>query len=53
MTADKLDEVLPLADVVVLCLPGTRETAALFSARRLALMKRGAFLLNGGRGTAR
>ena len=52
VTADKLDEVLPLADVVVLCLPGTRETAALFSARRLALMKRGAFLLNGGRGTA-
>lgn len=48
VTADKLDEVLPLADVVVLCLPGTRETAALFSARRLALMKRGAFLLNGG-----
>ena len=40
----------PLADVVVLCLPGTRETAALFSARRLALMKRDAVVVNTARG---
>jgi len=49
---EQLDELLPQADVVALALPGTAETAGMFSRRRLSLMKRGAFLLNVGRGSA-
>lgn len=49
---DKLDELLPEMDIVALCLPGTPETKGLFDAERLAKMKRGAILLNVGRGTA-
>lgn len=50
--ADRLDELLPSADVVALSLPGNRETAGLFSKERLARMKKGAYLLNVGRGSA-
>ena len=50
--ADELDAVLPEADIVALCLPGTRETTHLLSAERLARMKPGAILLNVGRGSA-
>ena len=49
---DGLDEALPRADIVTLCLPGTSETERLFDARRFALMKEGAILINGGRGSA-
>lgn len=49
---DKLDEVLPKADVVALSLPGTKETYKLFSAEKLSKMKDGAVLINVGRGTA-
>lgn len=48
----ELEETLPLADVVALCLPGTPETAGMMNARRLARMKPGAILLNVGRGSA-
>lgn len=51
-TIDQLDEAIADADVVALCLPGTKETASLFNAQRLNKMKRGALLLNIGRGTA-
>jgi len=51
-TVDKLDEAIKGADVVALCLPGTDETAALFDARRLSVMKKGAYILNVGRGNA-
>lgn len=47
---DKLDELLPRADVVAASLPGTRETFHLLDARRLNLMKEGAVFLNVGRG---
>ncbi len=47
-----LDDVLQRADIVTLCLPGTKETERLFDARRFALMKEGAILINGGRGSA-
>jgi len=45
-----LDDLLPLADIVILTAPLTRETKGLMDARRIALMKRGALLVNAGRG---
>lgn len=50
LTAD-LDQLLPLADVVAVSLPGTRETAGLLDRQRIALMKEGAVVLNVGRGS--
>ncbi|QHN03970.1 2-hydroxyacid dehydrogenase [Granulicella sp. WH15] len=47
---DRLDDLLPHADIVVLIMPLTSETHHLFNAERLALMKRGALLVNAGRG---
>ena len=51
ITLDELDKELPLADIVVGCLPGTKETTGLLDERRLRLMKRGAYLVNVGRGS--
>ena len=45
-----LDEHLPSLDVVILILPLTKESKHLFDARRLALMKDGALLVNVARG---
>ena len=45
-----LDDALAHADVVAICLPGSAETRGLFDAGRLAAMKRGAILVNVGRG---
>jgi phosphoglycerate dehydrogenase-like enzyme len=50
VTAERLDELLPAAQFVVLCLPLTPETEGLFDARRLALLPRGAYLVNIARG---
>lgn len=47
---EKLDEVLPQADVLALALPGTRHTDNLISAQRIAAMKQTAILINVGRG---
>lgn len=47
---DKIDELLPIVDVVVLTIPGTKETYKMFSKERLKLMKSGSVLLNVGRG---
>jgi phosphoglycerate dehydrogenase-like enzyme len=47
---EDLDEMLGRCDIVAICLPGTEHTRALLGARRLALMKPGAILLNIGRG---
>lgn len=47
-----MDALLQKADVVALSLPNTPQTAGLFSAERIALMKDGALLLNVGRGNA-
>jgi len=49
---EKLDEVLPQADFVVLATPETQQTKHLFNAQRLARMKPGARLINLGRGSA-
>jgi phosphoglycerate dehydrogenase-like enzyme len=46
----ELDGMLPLCDVVVLCIGLAPETRGLIDARRLALMKRDALLINVGRG---
>lgn len=46
-----LDEQLPHADIVIGCLPGTPETKGLLGYKRLASMKKGAVLVNVGRGT--
>lgn len=45
-----LDELVALADVVSLHVPLTEETARLFDADRIGLMKRGAVLVNTARG---
>ena len=45
-----LDKHLPTLDVVILILPLTKESKHLFDARRLALMKDGALLVNAARG---
>lgn len=47
-----LEEQIPMADVVCLMLPHTRDTVHLMDSRRLRMMKSDAILLNGGRGTA-
>lgn len=49
-TLEQLDELLPLADVVAVTLPGTEETGNLLDRERLERMKPGAYLLNTGRG---
>jgi phosphoglycerate dehydrogenase-like enzyme len=47
---ERLDDLLGLADIVVLIMPLTSETHHLFDARRLAKIKQGALLVNAGRG---
>jgi phosphoglycerate dehydrogenase-like enzyme len=47
---DALLELLPEADVVVVCVPLTPETDGLFDAAAFAAMKRGAYLVNIARG---
>jgi phosphoglycerate dehydrogenase-like enzyme len=47
---DRLDELLPRADFVILTIPHTPETEGLMNAARFARMKRTAFFINIGRG---
>jgi Phosphoglycerate dehydrogenase and related dehydrogenases len=49
---DKLDEVLPRADIVALALPNTPQTAGMFSRERIAHMKDDSTIINVGRGSA-
>lgn len=46
-----LDQALPETDLLILSLPGTRETFHLLDERRLALLPDDAFIVNVGRGT--
>lgn len=48
---ERLDELLPQADVVALSLPQTPETVGLMDAQRLSRFKEGAILLSMGRGS--
>jgi phosphoglycerate dehydrogenase-like enzyme len=47
---DKLDELLPRADFVILTIPHTPQTEGLFGSAKFRLMKRSAFFINIGRG---
>lgn len=49
-TIDQLKEELPKADVIALSLPGTPETRHLFDSETMKLCKKGAYLMNVGRG---
>jgi phosphoglycerate dehydrogenase-like enzyme len=50
-SAVKLHEALPAADYVLICAPETAETKHLIGAAEIARMKRGARLINVGRGS--
>ncbi len=50
ITVDKLDEILPRADVLSIAMPGTPETRNMIDKRRISLMKKGAMIINVGRG---
>jgi len=47
---DAVDEVLRVADVLVVTLPLTRETENLLDGQKIALLPKGAFVINVGRG---
>ena len=49
---DALDDFLPQADIVAMVLPGGKATEHIMDERRLRLMKKGAYLINDGRGNA-
>lgn len=49
-SGDKLDDLLPNADIVVVALPLTPETDGLLDAQALALLPKGAYLINIARG---
>ena len=49
---DKLDELLPRADVVASFLPGTGDTRGMYDGERFSRMKPGAVFINCGRGNA-
>ena len=49
---DEVDAALPRADIVTMIMPNTPETANFMDARRIAMMKDGALLINCGRGNA-
>lgn len=49
-TVDSVDTQLQSADVVVIALPGTAETAGMFDAEKISKMKKSAILVNVGRG---
>ena len=52
MTVEKLDEVLPYADILYLALPATPETHELIDRRRLNLLKTSCGIINVGRQSA-
>ena len=51
-TTDRLGDALAGADIVALCLPGTDDTKNMLSEDQMLKMKKGALILNIGRGTA-
>jgi phosphoglycerate dehydrogenase-like enzyme len=50
-TVEDLDELLPNADIVAVCLPNSKETQNLFDSKAFSLMKERSFFINVGRGT--
>ena len=51
-TTDNLKQALEDADIIALAMPGTNETAGILSRKILEGLKKGAFILNVGRGSA-
>lgn len=51
-TVDKLDECLKDTDIVVMCMPQTKENYHMMNKQRLDLMKDNSLLINVGRGSA-
>lgn len=49
---EDVDKALPRADIVAMIMPNTPDTVNFMDARRIALMKEGALLINCGRGNA-
>ncbi len=49
---DALDDLLPEADIIALSLPETDETRQMLDRRRIGLLKKSAYVLNVGRGSA-
>jgi len=52
LRTDGLNSVLPTADLLILALPATRETAGILSRERIALLPPTAYVVNVGRGSA-
>ena len=52
VTADRLEEVLPETDLLILSLPATPESRGIMNAERLAMLPETARLVNVGRGSA-
>ncbi|GHV70700.1 dehydrogenase [Spirochaetia bacterium] len=50
--SDKLEELLPRADIVALIVPGTDATRGIIGRPQIGKMKRGAVIINAGRGSA-
>lgn len=48
--ADQLDAILPRLDILILCVPLNAQTTGMIDARRLALLPRGALVINVARG---
>ena len=50
-TSESLEELLPRADIVAVCVPGNDSTYHMLDSNRLNMMKPGAILVNVGRGS--
>ena len=48
---EQLERLLPIADVVALCMPHNEQTVGLINEKRLRLMRNDAILINAGRGS--
>lgn len=51
-TFDRLDEILPKTEILVMALPSTPDTIGILSRERIALLPKDAIVVNVGRGTA-
>ncbi|MDU0940118.1 MAG: NAD(P)-dependent oxidoreductase [Clostridiales bacterium] len=52
LTVDRLDSILPYTDLLVMSLPGKKETKGIMDARRISLLPKNAYIINVGRGSA-